>query len=64
MRRKTWTGLCRKTQTFPGFDGAQLAERYLNALFAIPAYEGTREQGELHNSFENRPELIHWWFSF
>ena len=54
MRRKTWTGLCRKTQTFPGFDGAQLAERYLNALFAIPAYEGTREQGELHNSFENR----------
>lgn len=37
MRLKTWTGLCRKSQALPVFDGAESAQGDLDLPLVVPA---------------------------
>ena len=36
VRRKSWTDLRRKSETFPVFRGAERPKRYLDSLFVVP----------------------------
>ena len=36
VRRKSWTELCRKSETFPMFRGAERPKGYLDSHFVVP----------------------------
>ncbi len=47
VRRKSWTGLCRKSEALSIFDRTERAKRHLDALFVIPANVGVYYFNEL-----------------